>query len=78
MNVRKNCSAKVREEVFVRVGALPPVRRHVILRVSLIPAEQRDSFSIISPGHARKKVGRTDSHRPLRQCAGHTAPEFPS
>ena len=33
-----NCSVKVREKVLVRIWALSPVRRHVILRVPLIPA----------------------------------------
>ena len=38
MYIRKNCSVKVREEVLVRIRALTPVRRHVILRVPFIPA----------------------------------------
>ncbi len=41
MYVRKNCSVKVREEVLVRIRALPPVRRHVILCVPLVPARAK-------------------------------------
>ena len=37
----QNCSVKVREEVLVRIRALPPVRGHVILRVALIPARTK-------------------------------------